>query len=350
MITMMEKRHQQRGQIASFVCWSPSTPPFTSSQKGVATSLSKPLATQKPSKINDFHGNVACYGYRYYDPVTGRWPSRDPIEERGGVNLYNFVGNYVTSYYDRLGLRHLAPGEEGGPPVGYQYYHPTLGTTEKPSITYDTPANDDLFFAHAYKFNMDFIAGFFCGCDPETVSKLTTEALKTFKYLKFPAVNLTIEGNTASFDPQGFGGRIINDFFGWPGGLYGTHDVTLLGSGFGFDQRALTNPGHGLIGIRLWNHNVVANSNNCDDPHMLTLSTMAWETSNNIGGELGGEWKINQVAQKMWPDYLSKTIAGVLSDAGCNICIKPAITFQSYEKNAIFSTNPFLHIAELPKK
>ncbi len=26
---------------------------------------------------------VACYGYRYYDPLTGRWPSRDPIEEIG---------------------------------------------------------------------------------------------------------------------------------------------------------------------------------------------------------------------------------------------------------------------------
>jgi len=23
------------------------------------------------------------YGYRYYDPVIGRWPSRDPIEEKG---------------------------------------------------------------------------------------------------------------------------------------------------------------------------------------------------------------------------------------------------------------------------
>jgi RHS repeat-associated protein len=33
------------------------------------------------------------YGYRYYDPVTGRWPSRDPIGESGGVNLYGFVEN-----------------------------------------------------------------------------------------------------------------------------------------------------------------------------------------------------------------------------------------------------------------
>jgi RHS repeat-associated protein len=44
------------------------------------------------------------YGYRYYDPVTGRWPSRDPIEERGGVNLYAFVKNKAVIAYDLLGL------------------------------------------------------------------------------------------------------------------------------------------------------------------------------------------------------------------------------------------------------
>ena len=40
------------------------------------------------------------YGFRYYDPETGRWPSRDPIEEEGGVNLYGFVGNSPTSSID----------------------------------------------------------------------------------------------------------------------------------------------------------------------------------------------------------------------------------------------------------
>ena len=43
------------------------------------------------------------YGYRYYDPVTGRWPSRDPIGERGGVNLYGFVGNNGINTHDILG-------------------------------------------------------------------------------------------------------------------------------------------------------------------------------------------------------------------------------------------------------
>ncbi len=43
------------------------------------------------------------YGYRYYDPQTGRWPSRDPIGEDGGHNLYGFVGNSPIGWVDILG-------------------------------------------------------------------------------------------------------------------------------------------------------------------------------------------------------------------------------------------------------
>ena len=46
---------------------------------------------------------INIYGYRYYDPLTGRWPSRDPIGERGGVNLYGFVGNDGVDWWDYLG-------------------------------------------------------------------------------------------------------------------------------------------------------------------------------------------------------------------------------------------------------
>jgi RHS repeat-associated protein len=45
------------------------------------------------------------YKYRHYDPALGRWPSRDPIEENGGVNLYAFVGNDPLMYWDYLGQR-----------------------------------------------------------------------------------------------------------------------------------------------------------------------------------------------------------------------------------------------------
>jgi|GEM_PF-4937252 len=46
---------------------------------------------------------VFYYGFRYYDPETGRWPSRDPIAERGGLNLYGMVGNDAVNHWDYLG-------------------------------------------------------------------------------------------------------------------------------------------------------------------------------------------------------------------------------------------------------
>jgi len=47
--------------------------------------------------------SLMYYGYRWYDPVTGRWPSRDPIEERGGFNLYVMTRNSVNNMSDLLG-------------------------------------------------------------------------------------------------------------------------------------------------------------------------------------------------------------------------------------------------------
>lgn len=46
---------------------------------------------------------IHFYGYRYMDPLTGRWPSRDPIGEKGGVNLYQYGPNSPTSGIDFLG-------------------------------------------------------------------------------------------------------------------------------------------------------------------------------------------------------------------------------------------------------
>gem|GEM_PF-1217203 len=44
------------------------------------------------------------YGFRFYLPELGRWPSRDPIGERGGGNLYGFVRNSPVMHLDILGL------------------------------------------------------------------------------------------------------------------------------------------------------------------------------------------------------------------------------------------------------
>jgi uncharacterized protein RhaS with RHS repeats len=61
-------------------------------------------SSRKCPESPGFAAVLIYYGYRYYDPATGRWPSRDPIAERGGINLYGFVGNDGIGRIDVLGL------------------------------------------------------------------------------------------------------------------------------------------------------------------------------------------------------------------------------------------------------
>jgi RHS repeat-associated protein len=71
----------------------------------VATgSKANDFAHRFSTKTLDLTTGLYYYGYRWYDPETGRWPSRDPIEEMGGVNLYGFVGNDGVGWIDLLGL------------------------------------------------------------------------------------------------------------------------------------------------------------------------------------------------------------------------------------------------------
>jgi RHS repeat-associated protein len=42
--------------------------------------------------------------YRAYNPALGRWLSRDPIEETGGLNLYSYVADDPIGRWDELGL------------------------------------------------------------------------------------------------------------------------------------------------------------------------------------------------------------------------------------------------------
>ncbi len=45
------------------------------------------------SEYHDDETSFVYYNYRYYSPALGRWLSRDPIEEEGGVNLYGMCQN-----------------------------------------------------------------------------------------------------------------------------------------------------------------------------------------------------------------------------------------------------------------
>ncbi len=57
------------------------------------------------TKWTDRESGLSYYGYRFYDPVRGRWLNRDPIGEEGGLNLYGFVTNDPFNQWDYLGMK-----------------------------------------------------------------------------------------------------------------------------------------------------------------------------------------------------------------------------------------------------
>lgn len=48
--------------------------------------------------------NLYLYAYRVYDPVSGRWTQRDPLDYYDSVNLYAFCGNGPVGAVDIFGL------------------------------------------------------------------------------------------------------------------------------------------------------------------------------------------------------------------------------------------------------
>lgn len=64
------------------------------------------------SEYYDAELDLIYYNYRHYSPTLGRWLSRDPIEEQGGLNLYAFCKNNSVSQWDNLG--NVVPIAVGG--------------------------------------------------------------------------------------------------------------------------------------------------------------------------------------------------------------------------------------------
>ena len=56
------------------------------------------------SEYNDDKIGLVYYNYRHYNSLVGNWCTKDPIEERGGINIYGFIGNNTFSQIDNLGL------------------------------------------------------------------------------------------------------------------------------------------------------------------------------------------------------------------------------------------------------
>ena len=88
---------------------------------GQVTQVNEPEANFNPirfsSKYTDSETGLVYYGYRYLSTELGRWISRDPIGEEGGVNLYGMVGNDAVNRWDLLGHWEGSGGGPDGPPI-----------------------------------------------------------------------------------------------------------------------------------------------------------------------------------------------------------------------------------------
>lgn len=74
---------------------------------GNTLSASGPLSEANLYRFSskEYHDKSALvyYLYRHYDGNLQRWPNRDPIQEKGGYNLYGFTQNDPVNLYDTDG-------------------------------------------------------------------------------------------------------------------------------------------------------------------------------------------------------------------------------------------------------
>jgi RHS repeat-associated protein len=96
---------------------------FSFSAFGVASILAPDYSERAASALAWnflFHGQFEDtetgwqnYGFRYYMPSLGRWPSRDPIGSGSETSVYGYVKNEPTSNIDHLGLFQQKVAGEG---------------------------------------------------------------------------------------------------------------------------------------------------------------------------------------------------------------------------------------------
>ena len=203
------------------------------------------------------------YAYRYYDPVTGRWPSRDPIGEKGGVNLLGFVSNCSISSIDFLGREEI-------PGIADKHDWPKV-------------VNNDISEENSWHHTRHEVDVTCCGdCYQPGMTDSIEDNIENFKCYNegVDEADLVIDPGTA-LDPN-LAGFHLNGFLGNVGEVVGLYSdpivVTLEGGGDGYSQQAKTNEHHPLVGMRRWGVSEKQDGN-CV---IYTIWTEAYEAGNNL--------------------------------------------------------------------
>lgn len=100
--------------------------PFGNTTASSGTLASANVYRFSSKECNDQSG-FYYYGYRWYSPSQQRWLNRDPIQEKGGINLFAFVLNNPVRWVDNFGKAPM-----GWPVVAPPGYPPSLPPHPRP--------------------------------------------------------------------------------------------------------------------------------------------------------------------------------------------------------------------------
>ena len=105
------------------------------------------------TKFLDSETDQPYYGFRYYSAFYGKWLSRDPIDEQGGLNLYGFIENDGPNKWDFLGWK---PDREALCNCLEIYSRLTrYNATRTARNTIDVKPGNDLPFDDTYKNDLE---------------------------------------------------------------------------------------------------------------------------------------------------------------------------------------------------
>jgi RHS repeat-associated protein len=252
------------------------------------------------TKPQDDVSGLYYYGFRYYDAENGRWPSKDPLGEQGGINLYRFMDNDGVNYVDYLGLVKI--GGKDYPDIPIPGGIPNIGPGRDLPRDDEPQEDEGIGDIHESTHTMRIC---FPNGDVSRYKKLIYDDLKVFNH--FSPNNTTVSFNSGTrittFRVKGGLGLLMkgtssNPFqvrVSYPGSF------TVLAKTLDKDKSPITGrfDGHPLVGWRNWTVTEVGDSG------MLEIKTQAKERARNVASMVGRFIGGGSTQNQVWVNYFN---------------------------------------------